>query len=121
MPRVVHFELGADNPDRAASFYSKVFGWKTKKWDGPQDYWMITTGADGQPGINGGLMRRQGPQPCTAVIDVPSVDEYASRITKNGGRIVMPKMAVPGVGYLAYFADTEGTVIGIMQFDEAAR
>jgi predicted enzyme related to lactoylglutathione lyase len=121
MPRVVHFELDAHDPERATSFYSKVFGWKAKKWEGPQDYWMITTGADGQPGINGGLTKQMGAQPCIAIIDVPSVDEYTTRITKNGGRIVKPKMAVPGVGYLAYGTDSEGTIIGIMQFDKAAR
>ncbi len=121
MPRVVHFEISADDPTRASAFYSKVFGWKFNKWDGPQEYWLITTGPDGQPGINGGLMKRQGPQPCTNTIDVPSVDEYAGMITKNGGKIVMPKDTIPGVGYFALCQDTEGTAFGIMQFDKAAK
>ena len=59
MNRVVHFELPADNPDRAVDFYKKVFGWQIQKWPGPQDYWLVTTGADGEPGINGGILRRQ--------------------------------------------------------------
>jgi uncharacterized protein len=127
MPRVVHFEISADDPARASAFYSNVFGWKFDKWDGPMEYWLITTGPDGQPGINGGLTKRQSPQPpqpsqpCTTTIDVPSVDEYAGMITKNGGKILMPKDTIPGVGYFIYCQDTEGTAFGIMQFDAAAK
>jgi catechol 2,3-dioxygenase-like lactoylglutathione lyase family enzyme len=61
MNRIVHFELPADNPDRAVEFYKKSFGWQIQKWPGPQDYWLVTTGADGEPGINGGILRRQHP------------------------------------------------------------
>ena len=63
MPRVIHFEIPADNPDRAVRFYSDVFGWQFNKWEGPVEYWLITTGADGQPGINGGMLRRAQPAP----------------------------------------------------------
>lgn len=121
MPRVVHFEIAADDPERAAAFYSKVFGWKITKWDGPQDYWLITTGQDGEPGINGGLMRPMGPARCVNTVDVPSVDEVVARITGSGGKVVAPKMAVPGVGYLAYCQDPEGTTFGIVQFDRTVR
>lgn len=120
MPRVCHFEIPSGDPDKAIAFYSNVFGWKFDKWEGPVEYWMVTTG-DGEGGINGGLMRREDPaQPATNVIDVPSVDEYVARITDAGGEIVVPKMAVPGVGWLAYFKDTDGIITGIMQPDEAA-
>jgi predicted enzyme related to lactoylglutathione lyase len=121
MPRVVHFEFAADNPERAAKFYTQVFGWKINKWDGPQDYWLVSTGEEKQPGINGGLMRPQGPQRVINTIDVPSVDEFTAKVTNSGGKVVMPKMAVPGVGYLAYCTDTEGNSFGIMQFDEKAK
>ena len=53
MPRVVHFEIHADDPQRAANFYQNVFGWQINKWEGPEDYWLVTTGADNEPGING--------------------------------------------------------------------
>jgi len=121
VPRVVHFELAADNPERAAKFYGQVFGWKITKWEGPEDYWLVTTGDDKQPGINGGLMRPRGPQKVVNTVDVPSVDEFTAKITKNGGKIVAPKMAIPGVGYLAYCQDTEGNAFGIMQSDETAK
>ena len=65
MPRPIHFEIPAENPERAMQFYSKVFGWKFNKWAGPMDYWVISTGQPGEPGIDGGLMPRRDPnQPC---------------------------------------------------------
>ena len=59
--RVVHFEIHADNPERAAAFYTALLGWKLTRWEGPMDYWMVFTGPDGTPGINGGMIRRQHP------------------------------------------------------------
>jgi predicted enzyme related to lactoylglutathione lyase len=123
MPRVVHFDIHADDVPRASAFYSKVFGWKINKWEdsGPMEYWIISTGPDEQPGINGGLSKRQGPQGVINTIDVSSVDEYAGLVTKHGGKVVMPKMPIPTVGYFALCADTEGNQFGIMQFDKAAK
>ena len=117
--RIVHFELPADDPARCIRFYQQAFGWRFEKWDGPMDYWMVKTG-DG-PGIDGGLARRDHPgQSSTNVVSVPSVDEYAKAIVAAGGETTVPKMAVPGVGWTAYFTDTEGTPFGIIQFDPAA-
>jgi predicted enzyme related to lactoylglutathione lyase len=125
MPRVIHFELSADEPERAVKFYEEVFGWQTKKWDGPQSYWLLMTGDKQQPGIDGGLMRRSdNPLPshlATNTIDVPSVDEYTEKITAHGGKVVIPKGTVPGVGYVAYCEDTEGNVFGLMQFDHSVK
>lgn len=122
MARVVHFEFPADDPDRAVGFYRSVFGWEINKWDGPEDYWLITTGSEGEPGIDGALMRRQAPgQGPINTVEVSSVDDFVARITENGGEVVMPKMAIPTVGYLAYCKDTEGNVFGIMQSDPAAK
>jgi len=121
MPRVVHFEISADDPERAVKFYQKVFGWEIKKWDGPMEYWLCMTGPKEQPGIDGGIMRRENPQAHTEnTIDVPSVDEFAKKVTEGGGKVVVPKMAVPGVGYMAYCMDTEGNVFGIMHEDSSA-
>jgi hypothetical protein len=61
MPRPIHFEIPAEEPHRAIRFYEIVFGWKFDKWEGPMPYWLITTGPEGQPGINGGLMPRRDP------------------------------------------------------------
>jgi predicted enzyme related to lactoylglutathione lyase len=120
MPRVIHFEIPADNPDRAVQFYTKIFGWTFQKWDGPQDYWLVSTGDKG-PGINGGLLRRSHPGAGTVnTVDVTSVDEMVRAVEKAGGTIVAPKMPIPGVGYLAYCQDPEGNTFGLMQSDPAA-
>jgi predicted enzyme related to lactoylglutathione lyase len=127
MARVVHFEIHAGNPQRAIAFYSNLFGWEFTKWDGPQEYWLIKTGAPDTPGINGGMIPRHGTIDGTAVIayvctiDVPSVDTAAQQIAVLGGTIVVPKMAIPGIGWLAYGKDPEGNIFGIMHRDANAK
>jgi predicted enzyme related to lactoylglutathione lyase len=122
MLRVVHFEINADKPERAVRFYSEVFGWKIEKWEGPMEYWLVSTGDEGAPGINGGLMKRTEPSAATVnTINVPSVDDFLGKITENGGQIVMQKTAIPGVGYISYCQDTEGNTFGIIQEDESAQ
>lgn len=121
MPRVIHFEISADDPERAVGFYQKVFGWQIVKWDGPVDYWLIKTGDD-EPGIDGAIQRREDPATrVTDVIGVDSVDAFVAKVEANGGRIILPKMAVPGVGYMAYFVDPEGNTFGMMQDDPDAQ
>ena len=115
MPRVIHFELPADEPERAVRFYEMVFGWKISKWDGPMDYWLVMTGEEGAPGIDGAISPRDAGATVTYVIDVPSADEYVGKVLSAGGTVVLPKHEVPGVGYLAYCTDTEGNIFGIMQ------
>ena len=127
MPRVIHFEMVADNPERAMKFYKQVFGWEFSKWDGPQDYWYVKTGEDNQPGINGGLAPKsshESGKPGGRVansIDVSSVDEFTNKISAEGGKILSPKMPIPGIGYLAICQDTEGIVFGIIQHDRNAK
>ena len=122
MPRVIHFEVGAEDPERAVKFYEEVFGWTTQRWDGPQSYWLLTTGPDGQPGINGGLMKRDARFPAVVnTLDVPDVEEYCEKIQAGGGSIMLPKHAVAGIGWVAYCQDTEGNTFGIMQFDPSVQ
>jgi predicted enzyme related to lactoylglutathione lyase len=122
MSRPVHFEIPADNVDRAQAFYKNVFGWQFQKWDGPMDYWMIVTGPDGTPGINGGLGARRMPdEKPVNTIRVTSLDSAVASITKAGGQVTVPKMAIPGVGWLAYAADTEGNPFGVMEDDANAK
>ena len=123
MPRVVHFEIPADNPGRATKFYKDVFGWEIKNWSEDNPYWLVTTGDNKIPGgINGAITKKQGPNMVTVnTIDVPSVDEYLTLIVKSGGKVIAPKMTVPSIGYLAYCQDTEGNVFGILQPDMSAK
>lgn len=118
---MIHFEIHAGDPERAVKFYEKVFDWKISKWQGPVDYWLVTTGEPDKPGINGVIMKRTDHGSTYNTIDVPSVDEFTKVIEKAGGKVVMPKTAVPGVGYMAYCADTEGNVFGIMEENPSAK
>jgi predicted enzyme related to lactoylglutathione lyase len=104
------------------AFYEAIFGWKFQKWDGPVEYWIINTGPDSEPGIHGGLMPRRDPaQPCVNTVNVANLDATLAEAEKNGGLCVVPKMPIPGVGWLAYCKDTEGHIFGMMQPDPGAK
>ncbi|GAB4415401.1 MAG: VOC family protein [Anaerolineae bacterium] len=121
MPRVVHFEIPARDPQKIARFYRDVFGWTVEKWQGPVEYWLVMTGPEGTPGINGGLYKPEGSFSGTInTLEVDDLDAYLASVKANGGTVVMDKMAVPSVGWLAYCADVEGTVFGLMQSDPQA-
>lgn len=130
MGRVIHFEIQATQPQELVDFYTALLGWKFSKWDGPNEYWLIETGPAEKPGINGGLLPRREPdapaigQPvncfvCT--IEIPSLDEYLDQGAMLGGMVVVPKMPVAGVGWLAYLKDPDGNTFGLMQPDSNAR
>ena len=123
MGRVIHFEIHADDPERAQRFYTGVFGWTAQHFGGPMDYRLLTTGPDDQVGINGAVLKRQGPgpEPSAAVnayvctIQVDSIEEIERAVPAAGGEQVLDRMDVPEVGQLAYFKDTEGNIFGAMQ------
>jgi uncharacterized protein len=127
MPRVVHFEIHAADPERAINFYKTLLNWTFQKWEGPMEYWLVITGPDGEPGINGGLVRRQGELDGQAVtayvctVDVASVDDSIATAQANGAQVVVPKMPIPGLGWLVYCKDTEGNIFGMMQSDPNAK
>jgi uncharacterized protein len=127
MARVIHFEVHADDPERAISFYSRVFGWKFEQWNESVDYWSVTTGPDDQPGINGGLVRRRGGidgQAVTAFVCTIQVDDLDATVASamgGGATVALEKMAIPGVGWLAYLKDTESNIFGLMQEDSTAQ
>jgi len=121
--RVVYFEIHAENMQRAVTFYTALFGWRFKRWDGPINYWMIMTGDPKVPGIDGGLVERHGSSPdedtpvsayvCT--VDVDDIDAVLARVIMEGGSVAAPKAEFPGVGFLAYCKDPEGNIFGILQ------
>lgn len=119
--RVIHFDLSADSPERAVAFYSAVFSWEVTKWEGPEDYWMIQTGSDEEPGITGGIAKRiKSGDTTVAIFDVASVDDAVKKIIEAGGTIREEKRPIPSVGYLAMCLDTEGNTFGVMEIDEDA-
>ena len=123
MGRVIHFEIHADDTDRAERFYAEVFGWGVQRYGGPVDYRLLTTGPGDEVGINGAILKRQGPvpagpQPVSAyvcTIQVDSIEETERAVPAAGGEQVVERMEVPEVGLLAYFKDTEGNLFGALQ------
>ncbi len=127
MPRVVHFEIHAAEPERLSRFYAELFGWKIQKW-GNQPYWLIDSGAASEPGINGGLLPRRGAPPAegqsvnafVCTVEIPNLDGTLARALELGASTALPKMAVPGVGWLAYIKDPDGNILGLLQPERSA-
>ncbi|MFX1492182.1 MAG: VOC family protein [Promethearchaeota archaeon] len=123
IPRVIDFEIPADDVERITKFYETVFGWKVEKWPGPIDHWFLITGDEAEPGINGSFAKREDfPEGSTVnVVGVDNVDKYAELVEEHGGQLVGDKIIIPGVGYYHYFKDTEGNLMGMMQYDSAVK
>jgi predicted enzyme related to lactoylglutathione lyase len=140
MPTIVHFEIAADDIERAKKFYNELFGWKIEKvpvmntndnnnghltsaaTGEPIEYWMITTDDKGNKALSGGLMKRQMPEHrITNYINISSVDEYKSKVEEAGGKVIAPKHAVPGMGYFALCLDTENNPFAIWETNENAK
>ncbi|MCU0630452.1 MAG: VOC family protein [Methanoregulaceae archaeon] len=135
MNRIIHFEIQAGDPERAAKFYRDVFGWDINEWVIPgvqmkdeNRFWYVTTGPENEPGINGGIVFRQGPapsdgQPVNAYFCTIGVSDLAGsteKVLKSGGKVELPRMAVKGIGWWASCRDTEGNFFGMMQEDPDA-
>jgi uncharacterized protein len=122
MNRVTHFEIPAVDVRRASEFYREVFGWKFTSYGGPEEYMLVDTGPNSEPGINGGLMKKKHPgQPVVNTIEVLDINASVKMIEHSGGVIVVEKMAIPGVGWLAYFKDTEQNIFGVFQANVEAK
>lgn len=118
---LVWFEIPADNPERAKSFYGSLFGWKIELFPGMTDYWHIDTGG-GDDTLDGGLITRKHPQqPITNYVSVSSVDESAAKVETLGGKICKPKTAVPQMGYFVICQDTEGNEFALWEVNESAK
>lgn len=122
MGKVVHFEIPADDVERAKEFYGSIFGWEADDVPG-MDYTMVRTVAvderqmPTEPGaINGGMMKRGPDTPSPVlVIDVDAIDEALERISQQGGAVVRPRTEIPGMGAFAYFKDPDGNVLGLFE------
>jgi predicted enzyme related to lactoylglutathione lyase len=125
--RVVHFEIQADDVERAKTFYAAAFDWSFEDYGQFTDtpYWGIVTGPEDEPGINGGLLQRPAPAPAVAqgtnafvcTVGVGDYDETERRILDAGGQVALPKMALGGMAWQGYYLDTEGNTFGINQPD----
>ena len=124
MATIVHFDIGADNPERAKKFYEALFGWKIGTMPGFPDYYKIeTTDLNNVRGVGGGLTKRDNPQQSgiTNFIGVTSIDETVAKLNELGGRVIQAKQSIPGYGYVAICFDTENNLFGLFQDDKQAK
>jgi uncharacterized protein len=118
---IIHFEIPANDVEKVKKFYSDVFGWKIEKLP-DMEYYSITTvpvdekGNVIRPGVNGGLYKREQPiQQPVNYIWVESVEEYSKKIVAMGGKVVVPKMEIPGMGWFALGQDPECNTFGVFE------
>ena len=131
MGRVIHFEIHVDDMARAKEFYGEVFGWKFEDWSefAGMPYFGAVTGDNNELGINGALMQRQSAPPVlkqavnayTCTIGVENLDSIEAKILQYGCKIALPKYALPGMAWQAYYFDTEGNIFGVHEPDENAK
>jgi len=123
MPSIVHFDIPANDPERAKNFYARLFGWKFEKPIETMEYYLVDTeDLEGKSGTGGGLGKRGAPdQKIVNYIGVSSVDEYLIKVKELGGKVLMPKTAVPGMGYLATCMDTENNTFGLWEENKEAQ
>jgi hypothetical protein len=122
MGRLVHFEIHADEPERAVDFYTSVFGWTANRF-GDMPYWLLSTGSSDEPGIDGAILPRMGDRPAVGApivgavntVSVDDLDATLAKVNDKGGDLALEQMAIPGVGTVAYVHDTEANVLGILQ------
>ena len=108
-------EILADDPEKAADFYRQVFEWDISTWGGEQAYWLVTTGPDDEPGINGAIMHRHFDQAVVNTQEVESLADALERIDGAGGKVVQGPNEIPGVGTHAYCADPQGIIFGVLE------
>jgi predicted enzyme related to lactoylglutathione lyase len=113
--RVVHFEITADDPERAATFYREAFGWSVDKWEGPVEYWLAGTGEG--LGIDGAVMGRSdfGQAVINTIQIEGKLEDAVDRVAKAGGKQHGEIQPIPGVGRFTYALDTEGNYFGMME------
>ncbi|CAN7304202.1 VOC family protein [Peribacillus frigoritolerans] len=131
MGRIVHFEIHVNDMERAKTFYGEVFGWSFQDWSdyAGMPYFGAVTGNENEHGIDGALMQRQSVPPEThqalnafaCTIGVENYDLTEAKIIENGGKLAMPKFALPGMAWQGYYIDPEGNTFGIHQPDVNAK
>lgn len=117
-----HFAINADDLPRARRFYERTLGWTFQPW-GPPGFYMIDTGGPESP-VRGSLQQRRPLAPgltlhgfeCTFAVD--DVEKVAAAVRANGGRVLMERTILPGIGELIFFQDPEGNVAGAMRYDD---
>lgn len=123
MPTIVHFDIPVDDLERAKRFYASLFGWKFEKPIETMEYYLVDTeDLEGNPGTGGGMGKREtADQKIMNYIGVTSVDEYLAKIENLGGKVLMQKTAVTGMGYLAICMDTESNPFGLWEENQEAQ
>lgn len=121
MAKFVHLEIHSNNIDRTKDFFVNVFGWDFDRWGGPKNYWLLKTGSNEDSTKITILEKESDFAGVINTIEVPSIEQTLKLVTKNGGKILLKKTPIENTGYIAYFADIDKNVFGLVQKDTFAK
>jgi predicted enzyme related to lactoylglutathione lyase len=121
MPRVIHFDVMSEQPEKLVEFCAKAFGWNIVKWEGPMEYWLVGTGDRSQPGIDGGIGRGKPVDQVVLTLDAPDLDALVAKAVTAGATVAQPRGPIPGVGWYATVRSPDGNLFGLMQDDPNAK
>lgn len=122
-----YFDMTVADLGAARKFFEAVFGWRFERFPMPYEYYRIQAGTTEEPGIDGGIGALKdtpiaGDIPATQLtIPVPDLDDALARVEQNGGRVIEPRMPIPGIGWYATCAEPGGLKFGLIQGDPGAR
>lgn len=103
--------------EAAQRFYGAVFGWEFQN-SGPEfgNYSMCLKDGKNVAGITPPAPGSEEAPPMWSLYLASSdVDETARRIERNGGKIMMAPMDIPGSGRMTYAFDPTGAAFGVWQ------
>lgn len=118
MPKIIHFEIPAGNPEKVGLFYKEAFDWEIKQYE-DQDYWLVMAGPKEEKyGINGAIYKKGVMDKTMNAISVENLDKAMEKVKKAGGKISGKVMDIPKVGLFVYAEDVEGTPFGMLQVSD---
>ena len=86
MPKIVHFEIPADDLQRVGAFYHDALGWEISRF-GDEPYWLVRAGEEGEPGANGAPIARGDLHRSPVLIaGVEDIDNVLRRIESCAAR-----------------------------------
>jgi predicted enzyme related to lactoylglutathione lyase len=109
------------DPERAAGFYSDLFGWDCEDVmppDAPGRYFMARIRGEDVAAV--GSQPEGGPPMAlwNTYVWVDSADEAAAKVREAGGQVVTEPFDVMDAGRMAVLADPEGAVMCVWQAKE---
>jgi predicted enzyme related to lactoylglutathione lyase len=116
-----HLEISTGNVKGSSHFYKELFGWNfegmhTPMPDNPDFHYYMANLGNNTAGVAFAEADAPGIKPGTVIpyITTDDVEASLNKAVELGGKLMMPKMEIPGGGFIGLFEDPQGNVIGLL-------